>query len=142
LTKSIALSGLDNLVDTIADMNDTTIATMEEVFRADDVRVELPHTNDNSALVAIHPQEASFKEFVARCNKEFPPPPPPNKPDSIIAAPATMPPTHALALPKPQREGTNVYITPVQPQPKVEPTNPLTDTMNEQPPNLAAPHRQ
>ena len=56
------------------DASDPTIATIDEALQANSIEVLLPLSDDNSAPVPIHPQNPSFRKFVAACNAEFPPP--------------------------------------------------------------------
>jgi hypothetical protein len=62
---------MGNVLDKLAEMQDTTIATMEEVFRANEIRVEMPLTNGNSVVTAVEPQEPGFKKFAAACEREL-----------------------------------------------------------------------
>ncbi len=72
-----AMKMLMNLFGEAAEMSDPTIATIDEAMRANSIQLALPLSDRSAFPVTIHPQEPSFRKFVAACNAEFPPPPPP-----------------------------------------------------------------
>ena len=63
------------LVTILAAGQDTTIALMKEALRSHEILIDLPLTDGNSALVALHPQEPDFRRFTSACLAAFPDPP-------------------------------------------------------------------
>lgn len=66
---------LGGFMNTIADSTDTSIAAMQDALAAQQIRVELPLDDGNTALIAVHPQESSFRQFTKACLAAFPTPP-------------------------------------------------------------------
>jgi hypothetical protein len=63
------------LMNGISDATDTSVALMQNALAAQQIRVELPLDDGNTALIAVHPQESSFLQFTAACLAAFPAPP-------------------------------------------------------------------
>jgi hypothetical protein len=71
--------GLNTLFSTVRDnvaalQEDPSFATIDEVFQATAVKIEIPLTDGDSASVTINPQDPSFQKFTTSCRTEFPPP--------------------------------------------------------------------
>jgi hypothetical protein len=82
------------LLGAVAQASDTTIATMKQALSANEILVDLPLTDGNSAPIPIQPRTPAFQRFVKACLASFPDPPPP----STVAAAASAP-ANPLAFP-------------------------------------------